>query len=238
MFEGFKLTTIDTGEATDPPAPRRQRPAAPAAARQPADPRDVAQDRAPAGRGVHGGAADIRGYGDSTKPPYTDDHAPYSKRAMARDQVEVMRQLGFEQFFVAGPRPRRAGRVPAGARSPGARPEARRRSTSSRPTRRTAGATWTCALAPGTGTSSAAAGRLPRAGDQQGARGLLRAPPDQHLDARGPRRLLALLPEPGHHPRHLRGLPRRHHRGLQGRRGGLRQEEDHLPDAGALGRRR
>src|SRR5437868_9998742 len=47
-------------------------------------------------------AADIRGYGDSTKPPYTDDHAPYSKRAMARDQVEVMRQLGHEQFFLAG----------------------------------------------------------------------------------------------------------------------------------------
>jgi haloacetate dehalogenase len=47
-------------------------------------------------------AADLRGYGDSTKPPYTDDHAPYSKRAMARDQVEVMRQLGFERFFLAG----------------------------------------------------------------------------------------------------------------------------------------
>jgi len=47
-------------------------------------------------------AADIRGYGDSSKPGYTDDHAPYSKRAMARDQVEVMRQLGFEKFFLAG----------------------------------------------------------------------------------------------------------------------------------------
>jgi haloacetate dehalogenase len=47
-------------------------------------------------------AADLRGYGDSSKPPTTADHAPYSKRAMARDQVEVMRQLGFEQFSVAG----------------------------------------------------------------------------------------------------------------------------------------
>src|ERR687885_1636645 len=47
-------------------------------------------------------AADLRGYGDSSKPPYTEDHAPYSKRAMARDQIEVMRQLGFERFFVAG----------------------------------------------------------------------------------------------------------------------------------------
>ncbi|MDQ4077698.1 MAG: alpha/beta hydrolase [Chloroflexota bacterium] len=47
-------------------------------------------------------ATDLRGYGDSSKPPTTPDHAPYSKRAMARDQVEVMRQLGFEHFFVAG----------------------------------------------------------------------------------------------------------------------------------------
>src|SRR5205823_13570272 len=47
-------------------------------------------------------ASDLRGYGDSSKPPHTDDHAPYSKRAMARDQVEVMRQLGFDRFFVAG----------------------------------------------------------------------------------------------------------------------------------------
>jgi haloacetate dehalogenase len=47
-------------------------------------------------------AADLRGYGDSSKPPTTPDHAPYSKRAMARDQVEVMRQLGFDRFFVVG----------------------------------------------------------------------------------------------------------------------------------------
>ena len=47
-------------------------------------------------------AADLRGYGESSKPETTADHAPYSKRAMARDQVEVMRLLGFERFFVAG----------------------------------------------------------------------------------------------------------------------------------------
>src|SRR5688572_1581401 len=47
-------------------------------------------------------AADLRGYGDSSKPPSAPDHAPYSKRAMARDQVEVMRLLGFDEFFVAG----------------------------------------------------------------------------------------------------------------------------------------
>jgi haloacetate dehalogenase len=47
-------------------------------------------------------AADLRGYGESSKPATTPDHAPYSKRAMALDQVEVMRQLGFARFHVAG----------------------------------------------------------------------------------------------------------------------------------------
>jgi haloacetate dehalogenase len=45
---------------------------------------------------------DLRGYGDSTKPPDGDNHANYSKRAMARDQVEVMSKLGFEKFAVIG----------------------------------------------------------------------------------------------------------------------------------------
>ena len=47
-------------------------------------------------------AADLRGYGGSSKPTTTPDHEPYSKRAMARDQVEVMAKLGFERFAVAG----------------------------------------------------------------------------------------------------------------------------------------
>ena len=47
-------------------------------------------------------AADLRGYGQSSKPPTTTDHEPYSKRAMARDQVAVMRHFGFERFAVAG----------------------------------------------------------------------------------------------------------------------------------------
>jgi haloacetate dehalogenase len=46
--------------------------------------------------------ADLRGYGDSSKPPTTPDHEPYSKRAMARDQVEAMQALGFERFAVVG----------------------------------------------------------------------------------------------------------------------------------------
>src|SRR5512141_2245227 len=42
--------------------------------------------------------SDLRGYGDSSKPDGGADHANYSKRAMAADQVEVMRALGFARF--------------------------------------------------------------------------------------------------------------------------------------------
>jgi haloacetate dehalogenase len=45
---------------------------------------------------------DTRGYGESSKPPTTPDHAPYSKRAMARDCVELMRHLGHKRFAVVG----------------------------------------------------------------------------------------------------------------------------------------
>ena len=45
---------------------------------------------------------DLRGYGDSSKPADGDNHANYSKRAMALDQVEVMRALGHDRFAVVG----------------------------------------------------------------------------------------------------------------------------------------
>ena len=47
-------------------------------------------------------APDLRGYGDSGKMPDTPDHANYSKRVMALDQVEVMKSFGFEKFPVVG----------------------------------------------------------------------------------------------------------------------------------------
>ena len=47
-------------------------------------------------------ATDLRGYGDSSAPPEDADHANYSFRAMAQDQVEVMAALGYSRFFVAG----------------------------------------------------------------------------------------------------------------------------------------
>lgn len=47
-------------------------------------------------------AADLRGYGHSAKPESSTDHATYSKRAMAADQVGLMRALGFDRFDVVG----------------------------------------------------------------------------------------------------------------------------------------
>lgn len=46
--------------------------------------------------------ADLRGYGESGTPQTDEQHQPYSKRAMATDQVELMAALGHEQFLLAG----------------------------------------------------------------------------------------------------------------------------------------
>jgi len=46
--------------------------------------------------------ADLRGYGDSSKPRGVPGHANYSKRAMARDMAEVMAELGYLDFHVVG----------------------------------------------------------------------------------------------------------------------------------------
>ena len=46
--------------------------------------------------------ADLRGYGDSSKPASDAAHLPYSKRALALDMVEVMRELGHASFLLAG----------------------------------------------------------------------------------------------------------------------------------------
>src|SRR6188472_709117 len=45
---------------------------------------------------------DLRGYGDSSKPPDGENHVNYSKRAMALDQVEVMKHFGYDRFPVVG----------------------------------------------------------------------------------------------------------------------------------------
>ena len=45
---------------------------------------------------------DLRGYGDSSKPPGAADHANYSKRVMAADMVALMRSLGHPRFTLVG----------------------------------------------------------------------------------------------------------------------------------------
>lgn len=47
-------------------------------------------------------AADLRGYGQSSKPPSVPDHSTYAKRAMAADMAHLMESLGHRRFAVAG----------------------------------------------------------------------------------------------------------------------------------------
>ncbi|MFG1638213.1 alpha/beta fold hydrolase [Pseudonocardia alni] len=47
-------------------------------------------------------ATDLRGYGESGRPTEGENHAGYSFRAMAADQVDVMARLGFDSFAVVG----------------------------------------------------------------------------------------------------------------------------------------
>jgi haloacetate dehalogenase len=102
MFEGFDLTMIDTGEVT---LRVRHGGSGPPLLLLHGHPRThttwhrvaplLARDHTVV-------CPDLRGYGESSKPPTTPDHAPYSKRAMARDMVALMRMLGHERFAVVG----------------------------------------------------------------------------------------------------------------------------------------
>lgn len=62
--------------------------------------RKIAPELAAAGYEVI--APDLRGYGDSSKPESDAMHLPYSKRAMARDQIALMSHLGHDRFSVVG----------------------------------------------------------------------------------------------------------------------------------------
>lgn len=46
--------------------------------------------------------ADLRGYGDSDKPVSKANHSTYSKREMAKDQMLLMKKLGYSEFFCIG----------------------------------------------------------------------------------------------------------------------------------------
>ena len=46
--------------------------------------------------------SDLRGYGDSDKPISKANHSTYSKREMAKDQILLMKKLGYSDFFCIG----------------------------------------------------------------------------------------------------------------------------------------
>ncbi len=102
LLEGFERTTVDTGEAT---IAVRTGGAGPPVLLLHGYPQTQAMWHAVAPRLAEEYTVvltDLRGYGDSSKPPGDPGHRTYSKRATARDQVEVMTRLGFERFSVVG----------------------------------------------------------------------------------------------------------------------------------------
>ena len=102
MFEGFNLTTVQAGEVS---IRARIGGSGPPLLLLHGNPQThvmwhkVAPQLARAFTVI---ATDLTGYGKSSKPPSSPRHEAYSKRAMARDQVEVMHKLGFSRFAVAG----------------------------------------------------------------------------------------------------------------------------------------
>jgi haloacetate dehalogenase len=102
MFDGFALERVDVGQAV---LRVRHGGAGPPVLLLHGHPRTHATWHrvAPPLAGGHTVVCpDLRGYGQSTKPPTTPDHEPYSKRAMARDCLALMRGLGHERFAVVG----------------------------------------------------------------------------------------------------------------------------------------
>ena len=102
MFEGFETTEIDTGEVTI--LVRHGGSGSPVLLLH-GHPRTHATWHrvAPLLVGDHAVVCpDLRGYGRSSKPPTTADHAPYAKRAMAGDCLALMRALGHDRFAVVG----------------------------------------------------------------------------------------------------------------------------------------
>jgi haloacetate dehalogenase len=102
MFEGFRLSTIDTAQAS---IRVRHGGSGPPLLLLHGSPQTHVMWHLIAPRLAEDFtviATDLRGYGDSSKPETDEEHDPYSKRAMALDQVEVMRHFGFESFALCG----------------------------------------------------------------------------------------------------------------------------------------
>jgi haloacetate dehalogenase len=103
VFEGFALERIGVGEVT---LRVRHGGSGPAVLLLHGHPRTHATWHKVAPLLVAAGhtvvCPDLRGYGESSKPEDTPDHASYSKGAMAQDCVELMSKLGHERFAVVG----------------------------------------------------------------------------------------------------------------------------------------
>ena len=100
LFPGFEQRSVDVGEAVHIHAIIGGSGTTAVAARPSADPGTVAPGRASMAERLTVVAADLRGYGDSSKPSGSPDHGNYAKRVMAQDQVSLMRNLGFDRFDV------------------------------------------------------------------------------------------------------------------------------------------
>ncbi|MCG7205664.1 alpha/beta fold hydrolase [Streptomyces arenae] len=103
MFEGFRETQVDVGEAA---VFVRHGGEGPPVVLLHGHPRTSATWHRVAPRLVAAGhtvvCPDLRGYGRSRGPRFTTDHEGYSKRAVAGDVVAVMRHLGHRRFALAG----------------------------------------------------------------------------------------------------------------------------------------
>jgi haloacetate dehalogenase len=102
MFDGFSLEMIDTGEAT---LRVRHGGSGPPLLLLHGHPQTHAmwhRVAPPLARDFSLVIPDLRGYGESSKPPTTPDHEPYSKRAMGRDMIALMQHFGYERCAVAG----------------------------------------------------------------------------------------------------------------------------------------
>jgi len=102
MFDGFKLETIELPEAT---LRVRHGGSGPPVLLLHGHPRTHATWHRVAPRLAEHHTVvcpDMRGFGQSSKPADTPDHAGSSKRAKARDCVALMQHLGFRRFAIAG----------------------------------------------------------------------------------------------------------------------------------------
>ena len=169
--------------------------------------------------------ADLRGYGRSGCPASAPDHAPYAKRAMARDMVSVMERLGVPALRGRGTRSRRARRLSDGAgpsRSRGAACGSRHPADRDRlgAGRREIRARLLALVAAGAARAAAGAhpdARRPRpSSTTRWGMGLSRG----GVSARGARGLRGGAAGSRPRPRHLRGVSRRRDHRPRARPGG------------------